>query len=112
MFLLKPAEKTGEGRKLARAYHGRYRVVKLADNNAHIRRVDRPESNLLLVAIDRLRRCPDEILDNQFWPPDKSKRPPTQTKPRDASTGGTLDWKVKETLARGSRLNQGGNVMN
>ena len=77
MFLLKPAEKTGEGRKLARAYHGPYRVVKLADNNAHIRRVDRPESDLLLVATDRLRRCPDEILDNQFWPPDKSKRSPT-----------------------------------
>ena len=41
VFLFKPAEKTGEGRKLARAYHGPYRVVKLADNNAHIRRVDR-----------------------------------------------------------------------
>ena len=73
VFLLKPVEKTGEGWKLARAYHGPNRVVKLVDKNAHIRRVDRPESDLLLVAIDCLRRCPDEILDNQFWPPDKSK---------------------------------------
>jgi len=83
VFLLKPAEKTGEGRKLARAYHGTYRVVKLADNNAHIRRVDKPESDLLLVALDCLRRCPDEFLDNQFWPPDKPKEMLTQTKSRE-----------------------------
>ena len=38
VFLFKPAERTGEKRKLARAYHGPYRVIKLTSNNAHIRR--------------------------------------------------------------------------
>ena len=71
VFLFKPAERTGENRKLARAYHGPYRVIKLTTNNAHIRRVDKPEDESLLVAIDRLRRCPDEVADT-FWPPDQS----------------------------------------
>ena len=43
VFLFKPAERTGEKHNLARAYHGPYRVIKLTSNNAHIRRVDRPE---------------------------------------------------------------------
>ena len=77
VFLFKPAERTGENRKLARAYHGPYRVIKLTPNNAHIRRVDKPEEELLLVAVDRLRRCPQEISDT-FWPPD-SPRKNTQT---------------------------------
>ena len=45
--------------------------------------MDRPESDLPLVAIDYLRRCPNEILNNQFWPPDNSKRLPAQTKLRE-----------------------------
>ena len=73
VFLFKPAERNGENRKLARAYHGPYQVIKLTTNNdnAHIRRVDKPEDESLLVAIDRLRRCPDKVADT-FWPPDQS----------------------------------------
>ena len=73
VFLFKPAERTGEKRKLAGAYHGPYWVIKLTSNNAHIRRVDRPEDDLLLVALDRLKRCPDEVCDT-FWPPDRPTR--------------------------------------
>ena len=47
--LFKPAEQTEERCKLAKAYHGPYRVIKLKPNNAHIRRVDRPEGVKLLV---------------------------------------------------------------
>ena len=47
VFLFKPAERTGEKRKLARAYHRPYRVIKLTSNNAHIRRVNRPEDATL-----------------------------------------------------------------
>ena len=67
VFLFKPAKRTGEHHKLARTYHGPYRVMKLTPNNAHIRRVDKQEDELLLVAIDILRRCPDEIVDT-FYP--------------------------------------------
>ena len=55
VFLFKPAERTAERRKLSRAYHGPYQVIKLTPNNAHVRRVDRPEGGLLLVALDRLK---------------------------------------------------------
>ena len=73
VFLYKPAEKSGEGRKLARPYHGPYRIIELNANNAQIRKVNQPDGDLLLVATDRLRRCPDEVED-MFWPPD----PPTK----------------------------------
>ena len=69
VFLYKPAEKSGEGRKLARPCHGPYWVTEMNANNAQIRRVDQPEQDLLLVATDRLRRCPDEVEDT-FWPSD------------------------------------------
>ena len=79
VFLFTPAEQTGENRKLARAYHGPYRVIKLTPNNAHIRRIDKPEGELLLVAIDRLRRCPNEVAD-VFWPPDRSAKKQLKSK--------------------------------
>ena len=68
----KPAEKTGEARKFARPYHGPFRILELDVNTARIRRVDRPQDEPILVALDRLRRCPDEIAD-EYWPPDKKK---------------------------------------
>ena len=40
VFLLKPAEQTGELRKLARPYHGPYRIITMDTNTASIRRVD------------------------------------------------------------------------
>ena len=52
----KPAEKTG---KLARAYHGPYRIIELETNTARIRRIDKPNEDPMLVALDRLRRCPN-----------------------------------------------------
>ena len=72
VFLYKPAEKTGEARKFARPYHGPFRILELDVNTARIRRVDRPQDEPILVALDRLRRCPDEIAD-EYWPPDKKK---------------------------------------
>ena len=63
VFLYKPVEKTGEARKLARLFHGPYRVIQLDKNTATIRHVDRPEKDPLLVSIDRLRCCPTESSD-------------------------------------------------
>ena len=59
--------------KLACPYHGPFRVIDLDTNTARIRRVDRPEEDAILVAVDRLRRCPSEVPD-VFWPPDKRKK--------------------------------------
>ena len=73
MFLYKPADTTGEGRKFARPFHGPYRLMELGANTAKIRRVDRPEEEPVLVSIDRLRRCPREFGEG-FWPPDRSRK--------------------------------------
>jgi len=73
VFLFQPAEKTGEARKLARPYHGPYRIVELDTNTAHVRRVDRPQDDTILVALGRLRRCAEEISD-EGWPPLKERR--------------------------------------
>ena len=72
-FLFKPAEKTGEARKFARPFHGPFRVVEIDVNTAKVRRLDRPQEEPILVAIDRLRRCPEEIADD-YWPPDKKTK--------------------------------------
>ena len=72
VFLFKPADKTGPLRKFARPYHGPFRVVEMDVNTAKIRRVDRPEDDAILVAVDRLRHCPSEVPD-AFWPPAKQK---------------------------------------
>ena len=43
VFLFKPAEKTGQARKLARPFHGPYQIIELDVNTACIRRVDKPQ---------------------------------------------------------------------
>ena len=61
----------------------------MGNNTATIFRVDRPEQEPLLVAIDRLRHCPKQ-LGPEFWPP--SKRPAKKTK----DTGGPSAQSEKE----------------
>jgi len=69
VFLLEPSEKTGEARNLSRPYHGPYQVIEVHEY-AHVRRVDTPQEEPILVAIQRLKQCPLEIPD-EFWPPEK-----------------------------------------
>ena len=56
--------------------------------------MDKPEDELLLVAIDRLRRCPDEVADT-FWPPDQSQCEETEES--------SCYQKSKDTSAEGSK---------
>ena len=67
VFLFKPAEQTGARRKFARPFHGPYRLLEVSSNTARICPVDQPGSEPLLVALSRLRLCPEEIAD-EFWP--------------------------------------------
>ena len=87
VFLYKPAEKTGHARKFARAFHGPYRIVELTSCNAKIQRVDRPEDDTILVALERLRRCPEEVADD-YMPPDRGRRR-TRLRPRTAGSDET-----------------------
>ena len=68
VFVFKPAAKSCKAYKFARPFHGPYRIVKLYDNGADIRPVDRPQEAPLRVPFDRLRVCPEEI-PNESWPP-------------------------------------------
>lgn len=79
-LLFQLAEKTGEARKLARPYHGPYRIIELDTNAAHVHRVDRSQDDTILVALGRLRRCAEEIPD-EGWPPlkERRQRPAKQT---------------------------------
>ena len=103
VFLYKQAEKCREGRKSARPYHGPYhgpyRISEMNNNTAKIRRVDQPDGDLLLVATDRLRRCPTEVTDT-FWPPD----PPPITRSKDKKRGGQKKHRLRATSWRRGKM--------
>ena len=87
VFLFKPAEQTGTRRKFARPFHGPYRLVEVDTNTAKIRPVDQPESEPLIVSLGRLRRCPGEVEDT-FWPPPNG-RPGRRKARKDKKLGQT-----------------------
>ena len=94
VFLHKPAEQTGEARKLARPFHGPYRLLEVGLNTAKITPVNHPEEQPLLVSLTRLRRCPAEIPDGEFWPSTR-RRPRVRGKGKqkgsEAAAGVSLD---------------------
>ena len=67
VFVYMPAAKSGTAYKLARPFHGPYRVVHVVDNGVEVRPVDRPHATLTRVALNCVRRCPAEMPD-VFWP--------------------------------------------
>ena len=60
--------------------------ILLDTNTAHIRRVDCPQEDAILVTLDRLRRCPPEVGD-EFWPPDKKAAKRASKKPKSKTAG-------------------------
>ena len=75
VFVYMPSSKKGKAHKLARPFHGPYRVVETVDNGVIVTPVDLPQETPIRVAMDRVRRCPKEISDT-FWP--KHKRQGTR----------------------------------
>ena len=67
VFVLMPAAKSGTAYKLARPFHGPYRVVHVVDNGVEVRPVDQPHTTPTRVAMNRVHRCCVEI-PNVFWP--------------------------------------------
>ena len=63
-FLFKPSDKSGPVRKFARPFLRPYRIVDLESNTAKIRRVDRPREEPILVALERLQKCPPDLADD------------------------------------------------
>ena len=96
VFLFKPAEQTGARRKFARPFHGPYRLLEVSSNTARICPVDQPGSEPLLVALSRLRRCPEEIAD-EFWP--------RQSQPRKSRAKRTLPTTGQPERLQGTEQN-------
>ena len=58
-----PSEVTGKNRKLARPYHGPYRIVAVTPTNAEVKLIERASEPSIFVAIDRLCKCYPELSD-------------------------------------------------
>ena len=75
VMVYKPSEDKGKKRKLALPYHGPYRILEVRSNCVLVRPVDRPESEPILVSMDRVVRCHEELPDvSWLGPRDKRKR--------------------------------------
>ncbi len=54
-MILMPGEVKGKAWKLARPFHGPYRILSLTPNNAEVVLVDRPKDSSIFVSLDRVR---------------------------------------------------------
>ena len=57
IMVLMPAEAKEEKTKLARPFHGPFRVLTVTPTNAEVRLVDDPKAAPIFVALDRVRQC-------------------------------------------------------
>ena len=62
-----PGDVAGKAWKLARPYHGPYRVISLTPTNAEVRLIEKPNDPTLFVTISRLRKCYPEIPVDASW---------------------------------------------
>ena len=67
VFVYMSAAKSGTAYKLARPFHGPYRVVHVVNNGVEVRPVDQPHATPTHVVLNRVRRCPVEM-PYVFWP--------------------------------------------
>lgn len=62
-----PGDVAGKDWKLARPYHGPYRIVSLTPTNAEVQLIESPRDATMFVAISRVRRCYPEIPTDTSW---------------------------------------------
>ena len=68
-----PQETTTKDRKLALPYHGPYRILEVRSNCLLVRPVDKPSQEPILVSMDRVVQCADELPDVS-WLGKKTRR--------------------------------------
>ena len=73
VMVLMPSECQGKDWKLARPFHGPYRVLQVTPTNVEVRLVDQPKSESIFVALERVRRCYPEQ-GNVTWTGHKKRR--------------------------------------
>jgi hypothetical protein len=69
-----PSDVQGKERKLARPYHGPYRVLKVTPTNAEVILVDRPKDPSIFVSLSRVRQCYEEMEDRSWTGPRKKRK--------------------------------------
>ena len=84
VMVFMPSDVTGKDRKLARPYHGPFRIIDLTRTNAEVQLIGRPQDQTIFVAIDRLRRCYPELSDKS-WTGRKGKKSRQKRLPKDQS---------------------------
>ena len=75
VFVYMPKEKASKAYKFARPFHGPYRVVEALDSGVVVRSIHRPQEESFRVAVNRVRRCPDAISQEECWPKKKLSKP-------------------------------------
>ena len=88
VMVFMPSETVGKNRKLARPYHGPYRVVHITPSNAEVRLIEHPTEPSIFVAIERLRKCYPEQT-NDCWLGTK-KRIPKKRNAKQFTPGSTV----------------------
>ena len=73
-----PQSVSGKAWKLARPFYGPYRVLSLTSTNAEVKLIDKPDSESIFVALNRVRLCYPE-LPSKSWSGQKPKRTPGKT---------------------------------
>ena len=104
VFVYMPSARSGPAWKLSRPFHGPYRVVNVKENGVEVRPVDRPQSDLIRVSLNRVRKCPAELGD-EFYP-----RQPSQTTSK-VPTSSSNNWNNRlRSHVRGRPTSQTGEV--
>ena len=69
-----PIEVQGKTRKLARPFHGPYRILSLTPNNAEVALVEKPGQQSIFVSLNRVRLCYPEMEDIAWTGPKQKRR--------------------------------------
>ena len=96
VFVYMPAAKSGQAWKLARPYHGPFRIVKVMEGGVEVAPVNRPQDKSFRVSLQRVRPCPDEI-GNEFYPSRGPRSPPTPLEPDEETLNSGNDEAVEWT---------------
>ena len=81
-----PGEIQGATWKLARPFHGPYRVVSLTPTNAEVVLVDKPKEPSIFVSLSRIRLCYEEMPDISWTGPKCKRRYQRKEKKQDATS--------------------------
>ena len=76
-----PSELQGKTWKIARLYHGPFRIISLTPTNAEVQLIDEPHSEPLFVSLSRVRACYDELPDVSWKGSSPAKYASCSTKP-------------------------------